>query len=37
MLVPLGSHSPKVFQQVHSIGDVEYTNAVSRIYYNPTK
>ncbi|WP_088011623.1 transglutaminase domain-containing protein [Gottfriedia acidiceleris] len=35
MLVPLGSHFPKVFQQAYSIGDVEYTNAVSRIYYNP--
>jgi len=36
MLVPLDSHFPKVFQQVHSIGDVEYTNSVNRFYSNPT-
>ncbi|MGG2027999.1 transglutaminase-like domain-containing protein [Gottfriedia sp. S16(2024)] len=35
MLVPLDSHYPKVFQQVHSIGDVEYTNSVIRFYLKP--
>lgn len=35
MLVPLDAHFPKVFQQVHPIGDVEYTNSVDRFYSNP--
>ncbi|MFT4413785.1 transglutaminase-like domain-containing protein [Fredinandcohnia humi] len=35
MLVPLGAQFPKVFQRVHSIGNIEYTHSLNRFYLSP--
>lgn len=35
MLVPLDAHHPKVFQRVHAIGNIEYTNSLNRFYSSP--